>query len=149
MVKKGKYLYIESVKISRKGEYGINNIIQKIYMDISNMKNIIVLKNLPSNLIDEAIVVLKSNRKIKKLEYSENKQDNFKNLKNEKEQTSQKDYIIKEAELVVSDYISKIENQNIRSKNNIKDLEKKYKKLKYFTIVLTIMLTVISFIYII
>lgn len=34
-------------------------------MDVSNMKNIIVLKNLPSNLVEEAIVVLKENKKVK------------------------------------------------------------------------------------
>ena len=34
-------------------------------MDISNMKNVVVLKNLNSNLVEEAIVVLKKNQKIK------------------------------------------------------------------------------------
>ena len=37
-------------------------------MNVSNMKNMVVLKNLPSNIIDEAIVVLKSNTKVKNLE---------------------------------------------------------------------------------
>ena len=31
-------------------------------MDISNMKNMVVLKNLPSNIVDEAIVILKNNQ---------------------------------------------------------------------------------------
>ena len=35
-------------------------------MDISNMKNIIVLKELPSNMVEEAIVILKSNIDLKK-----------------------------------------------------------------------------------
>ena len=30
------------------------------YMETSNMKNMVVLKNLPSNLVEEAIVILKS-----------------------------------------------------------------------------------------
>ena len=33
-------------------------------MNTSNMKNIVVLKDLPSNLVEEAIVVLKENQKL-------------------------------------------------------------------------------------
>ena len=36
-------------------------------MDTSNLKNIVVLKNLPSNLVEEEIVVLKKNKKLHKL----------------------------------------------------------------------------------
>ncbi len=76
-------------------------------MDISKMKNIVVLKNLPSNIIDEAIVILKSNKKIKKLE----KIENSKNSKQIGEVEKNKDYMVKEAEMLVADYISKIENE--------------------------------------
>ena len=48
-------------------------------MDISNMKNIIILKNLPSNLIEEAIFILKQNKKVKKPELIENKKQKFSN----------------------------------------------------------------------
>ena len=34
----------------------------------SNLKNIVVLKNLPSNFIEEAFVILKSNKAAMKLE---------------------------------------------------------------------------------
>ena len=34
-------------------------------MNMSDMKNIVILKDLPSNLVDEAIVFLKQNKKIK------------------------------------------------------------------------------------
>ena len=37
-------------------------------METSKMKNMVVLKNLPSNLVEEAIVILKSSKKVKKLE---------------------------------------------------------------------------------
>ena len=37
-------------------------------MESSNMKNMVVLKNLPSNIVDEAIIVLKTNKKVKKLQ---------------------------------------------------------------------------------
>ena len=40
---------------------------------MENMRNIVMLKDLPSNLVEEAIVVLKQNQKIKKPEYIENK----------------------------------------------------------------------------
>ena len=42
-------------------------------MQNSNMKNIVVLKNLPSNLVDEAIVILKSKKTAKRLEVIEKK----------------------------------------------------------------------------
>ena len=37
-------------------------------MKESNLKNIVVLKNLPSNFIEEAFVILKSNKDARKLE---------------------------------------------------------------------------------
>ena len=41
------------------------------YMNTENMKNILILKDLPSNLVEEAIVFLKQNQKIRKPEYIE------------------------------------------------------------------------------
>ena len=43
-------------------------------MNSKIMKNIVVLKDLPSNIIDEAIVILKDNSKIKTLEAIEKKE---------------------------------------------------------------------------
>ena len=40
-------------------------------MEVSNMKNIVVLKNLPSNIVEEAIIILKTNKEAKRLEYIE------------------------------------------------------------------------------
>ena len=37
-------------------------------MEASKLKNMVVLKNLPSNLVDEAIIILKANKRVKKLE---------------------------------------------------------------------------------
>ena len=37
-------------------------------MDINNMKNVVVLKDLPSNIVKEAYVVFKSNKMIKKFQ---------------------------------------------------------------------------------
>lgn len=93
-------------------------------MDISNLKNIVILRNLPSNIVEEAFVVLKPNKKIKTAKYIEEKNNNKKIIENPKE------YIIKEAELIVSDYISTLEKG--QSTESIK-IEKKYKKLKLLT----------------
>ena len=45
-------------------------------METSKMKNMVVLKNLPSNMIEEAIVIFKENSKIKAI-------SNIKNSKTE------------------------------------------------------------------
>lgn len=79
-------------------------------MEENKMKNLIVLKNLPSNIIEEAFIVLKDNKKVKNIEYT-----NKFTLEN-KEDKSTDDYIIKEAEMVVEDYISRTEKQDIVEK---------------------------------
>ena len=84
------------------------------------MKNIVVLKNLPSNIVEEAIVVLKGN-KVKLPENKDKGNDN-------KEKTN--DYILKEAEMVISNYLSKVENRGLIGKKKNKGIEKKYKILK-------------------
>ena len=99
-------------------------------MDISNMKNIVVLKDLPSNLVEEAIVVIKANKKIKKYQYKESQTQ--KNVNNNKKKSSEvvdnSQYIVKEAENVITHYISNLEMKSPKWKNNLKKLEKRYKK---------------------
>lgn len=103
-------------------------------MSNDNLKNIVVLKNLPSNLVDEAIVVLKSKKTAKKLELVEkNSAIYFKKTSNNN------DYIIKEAENVVANYINKIEKgRNVKRANN--NIEVKYKKIKAYSIFVSIIL---------
>ena len=101
-------------------------------METSNMKNMIILRNPPSNLVEEAIIILKSNKRIQKLEYIENKKGLNKEISRER------DYIIKEAESVISNYISKIEEKNKKKIN----LENKYNKLKRYSIIATAMLII-------
>ena len=98
-------------------------------MDISNLKNIIVLKNLPSNLIEEAIVVLKHNVDVK----AYNKVNNGKI----KENSKGNDYVVNEAQMHIAEYISKLNNQNLRSNN--KELERRYMKLKILNRVLMVL----------
>ena len=76
-------------------------------MEASKMKNMVVLKNLPSNIIDEAIIVLKTSKKVKKLQKVEKNKNSASSEKTKKD----KDYIVKEAEMLVNSYISKIEKK--------------------------------------
>lgn len=107
-------------------------------METSNLKNMIVLKNLPSNIVDEAIVVLKPNKNAKKFQKIEKNKE-----KSEiQEEAKDKDYILKEAEMLVNNYISKIENEdkNIKqtmSKHTQSKLSEKYEKLKKYAISVT------------
>ena len=96
-------------------------------MEGSKLKNIVVLKNLPSNLVEEAIVVLKSNKNVKKLE----KIEKNKTIENEIETKKDKEYVLKEAEMLVSNYVAKLENQNNNRRKNI-EVNKKYKRLRQY-----------------
>jgi len=107
-------------------------------MSTENMKNMVVLKNLPSNIVDEAIVILKPNVKLKSLDLAENKKEG-KNTRNNKEQNSKK-YIINEAEMVLSNYLSKIESDKKSIAKANKKIENKYKKVRAISIFLGIML---------
>lgn len=99
-------------------------------METSKMKNMVVLKNLPSNMIEEAIVIFKENSKIK-----------AKDVINKTNQLSQvqgksKDIIFKEAEMLVNDYVKRVE-----SSQNRKIFDKKIndKFLKKYSVVITIL----------
>ena len=109
-------------------------------MEKNQMKNIVVLKNLPSNLVEEAIIILKSKKNAKKLEYI----DNNENVKKENNAKNSKDYIIREAESVISSYMTKIDKKE--DKKGTIGLNKKYKKLKVYSIVVTIILIISIFI---
>ena len=100
-------------------------------MNSNQMKNMIVLKDLPSNLIDEAFIILKNNKKIKALERIENKN----NSKLQKENS--REYIVKEEEMIISNYLSKIEKEKQIKSYSVKQMENKYKKLKMVTIILS------------
>ena len=95
-------------------------------METSKMKNMVVLKNLPSNLVEEAIVILKSNKKVKKLEKIEKNNKTNQNEPSRRE----KDYILKEAEMLVSSYISN--NTQQKTIKTIKN-SKKYARLKIYS----------------
>lgn len=96
----------------------------------NNLKNTVVLKNLPSNIVEEAIIVFKANIKLKE----EQELDNNKNIEKNKE----KDYILKEAEMLVNNYIRRVEEKK-RIKNEIqKKVDKKCKNLKKYVFIMSI-----------
>lgn len=103
-------------------------------METSKLKNMVVLKNLPSNIVDEAIIILKANKKVKKLQKIEQNKNSISNENDKKD----KEYILKEAEMLINNYISKIENNEKKSIFN-KEAKKKYNKLKKYSIIITIM----------
>ena len=101
-------------------------------MEMNNNKNMVVLKNLPSNIVEEAYVVLKSRKKARKLQKVE------KNTKeNMGEFTSKDNYVVKEAELLVSEYLEKIDNNKIIL--NVKT-KRKYKRLKNYAYISSIII---------
>ena len=102
-------------------------------MDPNAMKNMIILKNIPSNLVDEAFIVFKDNVKIHKAEKIEKSK-----VSREKDNSKSKDYMIKEAEMVVQEYISRIEKKEFELGSGNKKLREKYKRLKMLTIFLGI-----------
>ena len=105
-----------------------------------NMKNIVVLKNLPSNMIEEAIVILKTKKEARKLEYI------YKTVNvNQNNKKKTKDYMVREAESVIANYISKIE-KNKYERNDISNIERKYKKLKIYSIIATCILLLSIFV---
>lgn len=103
----------------------------------NGMRNIVVLKNLPSNLVDEAIVIVKNKNIARNLEHIDrlSKEEKI-NKENEK------DYIIKEAECVLSSYIEKIED-----KGKVKDnINMKYKSLKIYSFIISFLFIILLYI---
>lgn len=114
-------------------------------MKVENMKNMLVLRDLPSNIVEEAIVIMKPNIKIKDIEYKKDKIKNEKFTKEGKEKTRDKEgaYIIKEAEMLISNYISQVENP-IQTDRKTKKILKKYERLKKVSLVLGVIAFVLG-----
>ena len=111
------------------------------------MRNVIILKNLPSNIIDEAIVVVKDKKKIQDINYDgakhkkENniiqgsmKSEDLKKLEETKKESRK--YVIKEAEVVVTNYIKRIEENTLDKK--VEKLRKSYKVSKMLNVFLAL-----------
>ncbi len=118
-------------------------------MKMNNMKNIVILKNLPSNIIEEAIVVVKNKKQILDDVDINNKNknevqgymsnDDFKKMEKIKQES--REYVVKEAESVIANYLEKVSDRERRKKR--KNIEARYYKIKYMNIAL-ILLTMMS-----
>lgn len=116
---------------------------------MNNMKNIVILKNLPSNIIEEAIVVVKNKKQILDDVDVNNKNknevqgymsnDDFKKMEKIKQES--REYVVKEAESVIANYLEKVSDRERRKKR--KNIEARYYKIKYMNIAL-ILLTIMS-----
>ena len=103
-------------------------------MEKCKMKNVVVLRNLPSNLIEEAFVVVKSKKVARSLEYID--------LKNGKSTSNCKDngYIVREAESVLFSYANLIEKKENKKEEYI--WKTKFKKLLIFNAIISICLLI-------
>lgn len=111
-------------------------------MNTGSLKNIVILKDLPSNLVEEAIVFLKENQKLRKpelidVDIKQQKAKSGEKRDNTKPKNS-KDYIVNEAQMLIADYISRIENKNKKEDISYKKLKKKYQFLKKINMALAI-----------
>lgn len=107
-------------------------------MEESKLKNMVVLKNLPSNLIEEAIVILKSNKKVKKLEKIDKEKRN--ETKATKTNATKKEFVVKEAEMIISSYINKIEEKNQKNQRSKIEQTKKVRRLKNYAYISSIII---------
>lgn len=100
---------------------------------MEKMRNMIRIKDVPSNTIEEAIIILKENKRVKKFE-SLNK---FKNV--DSDISEDNNYVIKEAELIISDYLKSTENKNDKQQS------KKIKRLKIanFGLIIALIVSII------
>ena len=108
-------------------------------MDESQMKNMVVLKNVPSNLIEEVIVIFKSRKNAKEFQYI----DKNEKSKNENKKAT-KDYMVKEAEMVISNYIKSNEKKKAKTDNSL--INKKYRNLKIYSIIISVFFAIALFI---
>lgn len=111
--------------------------------DYANKKNTVVLKNLPSNLVEEAIVVFKNKKSVKDIEKIEKESGNIAEISkstSKRHNKIEKNYAIKEAEMLVENYILSLENRK-RLKHN-KKVERTNKKLKLYSLFTTCALIV-------
>jgi hypothetical protein len=116
-----------------------------MFMQISDLKNIVVLNNVDSNIVEEAFIILKPNVKVnvdlkstylncenKDLEKDEHQELKF---ENKKEISNKNEFILKQAEDFVNSYIKNLEMKNTKTFFE-KKLEKKCKILKICNILL-------------
>lgn len=99
-------------------------------MEKCKMKNVVILRNLPSNLIEEAFVVVKSKKVARSLERIDGKNENI-DRKNKDD-----GYIVREAESVLSSYVSLVEKKD--DKKVEFGIKRRYNMLKIYGVLVTV-----------
>ena len=108
-------------------------------MEEINFKNTITIKNLPSNLIEKAVIVFKDKKTVKEIQKIEQQY----NKKGKQISKNTNCYAIKEAELIVTNYLKEINN---KKRNKIVKNESN-KKIKIYSVVVTILLLIQTIIF--
>lgn len=124
------------------GKTNINTYFKEVQMNQGGLKNMVVLKNLPSNIVEEAIIVLKTNKKIKQVEKIEKE----KMTENKYTKTREDDYILKEAEMLVNTYISKLEDKKKTREITNKKEKQKYNRIKNYAYISSFVILIESII---
>lgn len=96
---------------------------------MEGLKNMIVVKNIPSNIVEEAFIIVKENLKIENLDIDKKNKNNL---------------IIKEMEDIIQNCESIIEKNE--EDNRIQKIEKKYNRLKKITAMLGVLAILGTFI---
>ncbi len=109
-------------------------------MEDINSKNMVILKDLPSNIVKEAYVVFKSTKMARKLQKIE------RNSKENINKTKDEEYAIKEAEMLVLDYVEKVDKseKEVISNSRINKKLKKYAYIASIVILLQFILLIIK-----
>lgn len=102
-------------------------------MEDIDLKNMVILENLPSNIVKEAYVVFKSNKMVKKFQKI-NKNSKKEEISKDKENDQ---YALREAEMLVSEYIKKVEKSEKEVILNSR-INKKLKKFAYISSIIMI-----------
>lgn len=107
-------------------------------MEKEKIRNVVILRNLPSNFIEEAFIVCKTKAYAKKIEMLEKNNLNRSNNEKQKEKG-----LIEEAENVILNYIDKIEKESkVKEYKKIKKNNDKLVSIAIFVTIYAILTTI-------
>lgn len=125
------YNKLHMYKFGKDGKnFNITIFKESFCMDKCKMKNVVVLRNLPSNLIEEAFVVVKSRKVAKNLERIDCKQNGF------DDKCKDDGYIVREAESVLASYVRTVEKKD--EKKIDLGVKRRYNMLKIYGVLVTV-----------
>lgn len=116
------FLFVNKITFFGKNSFNLNK--KGDYMQISKTENVIFMKDIQSNMIDQAFIILKDNIKI--------------NFEKSEEKNKEEINIIKDAENIINNEIEKYNIKFEKFKNEL--LSKKINTLKITNIITVVML---------